>query len=241
MPIYPMRITHNWNSFMLLLFIKEKLEMIMKAELNSFLTLQQKNLPNNRNGYYHRSLDTIFGRLENLAVPRDRRGEFRTSILDYYQLKEGWLEQAIVRMYRRDRNYYEIEKIITEMIGSFYSEPIITNIISTVIEDINSWQQRRLDTCFEVLSIDRIFIKLYEKTETSESIYLLHGINEEGSHEIVGFYDGNDLKKRTWKKIFSDIKNRGVNEIQLGVFEQSNIKEAFQLFYPDANWQKSLK
>ncbi|KJE27458.1 transposase mutator type domain protein [Geobacillus kaustophilus] len=37
-------------------FVKEKLELIMKEEIQSFLEIEQKGTSNRRNGYYHRNL-----------------------------------------------------------------------------------------------------------------------------------------------------------------------------------------
>jgi len=52
-----------------------------------------------RNGYYQRNLDTQYGRIEGLLVPRDRNGEFQTQLFAPYQRHTGWLEEAIIRMY----------------------------------------------------------------------------------------------------------------------------------------------
>jgi hypothetical protein len=66
-------------------FVKEKLELIMKEEIQSFLEIDQRGTSNRRNGYYHRNLDTQYGRIEGLSVPRDRNGEFQTQLFTPYQ------------------------------------------------------------------------------------------------------------------------------------------------------------
>ena len=57
-------------------FVKEKLKLIMKEEIQSFLEIEQRGTSNMRNGYYQRNLDIQYGRIEGLLVPRDRNGEF---------------------------------------------------------------------------------------------------------------------------------------------------------------------
>lgn len=81
-------------------FIKEKLELIMKEELNNFLQVERPELGDSKNGYYQRSLDTRYSKIENLSVPRDRLGEFQTQVFEPYQRRDGWLEQAIIKMYQ---------------------------------------------------------------------------------------------------------------------------------------------
>src|SRR5690606_2203599 len=59
---------------------KEKLELIMREEIKHFLEIEQAGTPNMRNGYDQRNLDTQYGRIEGLLVPRDRNGEFLTPL-----------------------------------------------------------------------------------------------------------------------------------------------------------------
>ena len=47
-------------------------------EIKNFLEIEQAGTSNMRNGYYQRNLDTQYGRIEGLLVPRDRNGEFQT-------------------------------------------------------------------------------------------------------------------------------------------------------------------
>ena len=64
------------------------MEEIMREELSHFLgaawgesTAQRKGY---RNGFYTRDLMTTTGPIEDLAVPRDRTGEFHTQAFEHY-------------------------------------------------------------------------------------------------------------------------------------------------------------
>lgn len=59
-------------------FVKEKLKHIMNEEIRNFIHVEQANERNSRNGYYKRTLDTRYGKIDVLQVPRDRRGKFQT-------------------------------------------------------------------------------------------------------------------------------------------------------------------
>ncbi|MBB3868233.1 IS256 family transposase [Parageobacillus toebii NBRC 107807] len=80
-------------------FVKEKLELIMREEIKHFLEIEQARTPNRRNGCYQRNLDTQYGRIEGLLVPRDRNGEFQTQLFAPYQHHTGWLEEAFRAVY----------------------------------------------------------------------------------------------------------------------------------------------
>src|SRR5690606_42084332 len=77
-------------------FVKEKLDLIMREEIKNFLEFEQAGTPNMRNGYYQRNLDTQYGRIQGLLVPRDRNGEFQTQLFAPCQRHTGWLEEAII-------------------------------------------------------------------------------------------------------------------------------------------------
>ncbi|RMF98054.1 MAG: hypothetical protein D6734_00890 [Candidatus Schekmanbacteria bacterium] len=57
--------------------LEQILDCIMRNEREIFLS---KDSSNKANGFYPRSLSTALGKLD-ISVPRDRKGEFRASIL----------------------------------------------------------------------------------------------------------------------------------------------------------------
>ncbi|KRE92065.1 hypothetical protein ASG89_33970 [Paenibacillus sp. Soil766] len=55
--------------------IQEKLEFIMKEEMSQFSQVEQPQIRNSRNGYFEPTLDTRYGKIDELKVPRDRKGD----------------------------------------------------------------------------------------------------------------------------------------------------------------------
>src|SRR5690606_21959082 len=106
-------------------FVKEKLELIMREELKNFLKVERPDEKNSKNGYYQRSLDTRYGKIENLSVPRDRQGYFHTQLFEPYQRRDGWLETAIIKMYQSGMSTREIGQFIERILGSAYSATTI--------------------------------------------------------------------------------------------------------------------
>ena len=60
--------------------VKEYLENLMKTERDVFID-EHGGI---KNGYYERTMKTKFGEIEDLNVPRDREGRFRTALFDPY-------------------------------------------------------------------------------------------------------------------------------------------------------------
>ena len=60
--------------------VKEYLENLMETERDVFIDEHGCI----KNGYYERTMKTKFGEIEDLNVPRDWEGKFRTALFDPY-------------------------------------------------------------------------------------------------------------------------------------------------------------
>lgn len=221
--------------------VKEKLELLMREEITNFIHVEQADQRNNRNGYYGRSLDTRYGKIDDLQVPRDRNGEFQTQLFEPYQRREGWLEEAIIHMYKGGMSTRDVAKFIESMFGSQYSPTTISNITGTVMEDIEQWQKRPLEKRYSVIYLDGIFIKLKRSTVSSEAIYVAMGIDENGYRQILGFYVGGQESANGWKDVLRDLYNRGATDVLLGVFDGlPGLENAFREIYPKADVQHCI-
>ncbi|NLW08223.1 MAG: IS256 family transposase [Clostridia bacterium] len=222
-------------------FVKEKLELIMKEELHNFLNVEHPDSSNSKNGYYQRSLDTRYGKIERLSVPRDRQGEFQTQVFAPYQRRDGWLEEAIIKMYQSGMSTREVGKFIERILGTSYSATTISNITAVALEDIRAWQQRPLASRYSVLYLDGMYIKLRRDTVASEVVYFAVGVNEEGYRELLGFYVGGQENALGWQEMLQDLYQRGLKEVLLGVFDGlPGLEEAFKSIYPKADVQRCV-
>ncbi|GIQ63816.1 hypothetical protein PACILC2_23840 [Paenibacillus cisolokensis] len=153
-----------------LLFIKDKLELIMREELSNYLTVENPETKNTRNGFYSRTLETQFGKINDLRVPRDRQGEFRTELFKPYQRRDGWLEEAVIRMYKGGMSTRDVADFIECIIGKHYSPTTVSNITNTVLQDVHAWQERPLKKRYSVLYIDGIHFSLLRDSVATEVI-----------------------------------------------------------------------
>ncbi|MDF2567574.1 MAG: Mobile element protein, partial [Oscillospiraceae bacterium] len=202
-----------------LMFVKDKIEFIMKEEISSFLHIEQPDIPNTRNGYYPRTLDTRFGKIENLRVPRDRQGAFQTQVFEPYQRRDGWLEEAVIRMYKGGMSTREVAGFIEQVIGTHYSPTTISNITQTVLEDVQTWQARPLKKRYSVVYLDGLYFSLRRDSVAKEVIYVAMGIDEDGYRQILGFYVGGIESAHGWKELLQGLRRRGATEVLLGVFD----------------------
>lgn len=222
-------------------FVKEHLEFIMTEEIKNFLSIEHPGQHNSRNGYYGRTLDTKYGKIDDLQVPRDRKGEFQTQVFEPYQRRDGWLEEAVIHMYKAGMGTRDVAKFIDSMFGAHYSPTTVSNITSTVLEDIENWQNQPLENRYSVIYLDALFFKLRRQTVDSEAIYLAMGIDLKGHRQILGFYVGGNESANGWRDVLRDLYRRGAREVLLGVFDSlPGLEEAFRETYPKADVQHCI-
>jgi transposase-like protein len=107
-------------------FLKEKLEFLLKEEIKHFTKVERPDEGLQRNGYYKRDLDTKHGKIKDLAIPRDRQEEFKTQLFEPYQRRDGWLEEAVIRMYQSGVSTRDIGKMVAKLVGSSYSAATVS-------------------------------------------------------------------------------------------------------------------
>lgn len=225
----------------ILSLVKEKFEFFMREEMKNFLNVEHPDEGNSKNGYYQRVMDTKHGRINELNVPRDRQGQYHTNLFEPYQRRDGWLENAIIEMYQQGMSTRDVGKFVENILGKSYSATTISNITDVLVEDIEAWKNRPLAKRYSVLFLDGMYFKLRRTYVASEAIYLVVGITEEGSREILGFYVGGQESSFGWREVLEDLYNRGAKEVLLGVFDGlSGLSDAFHDVYPKADVQRCV-
>lgn len=218
--------------------IQEKLELLLREEIKNYLSTEHQGPRTSLNGNYTRTYQTRYGTIPTLQVPRDRKGYFQTRLFQPYQRREGWLEEAIIHMYKGGMSTREVAKFIESMFGTQYSPTTISNITQTVMEDIEQWQKRPLEKRYSAIYLDGLYVKLKRNTVSSEAVYLAMGIDEKGIRQILGFYVGGHESATGWREVLKDLKSRGATDVLLGVFDGlPGLEEAFREIYPKADVQ----
>src|SRR5699024_9496030 len=181
-------------------FVKEKLELIMREEMNNFFKEENPEMKSSKNVSYKSNLDTKYGRIEELTVPRDRNSYYTTHVFGPYERREKWLVVTIINMYQHGFSTREVGQFIERIVGKQYSAATISNITDVVVEDIERWKNRSLNKRCSVLYLDGTYFKLRRQDVDNEVIYMIVGIDEEGQKEILDFHVGGQESSFVWKE-----------------------------------------
>ena len=216
---------------------------LLQAELTAFLDYEKYdrtgfNSGNSRNGNYSRSFKTEFGEL-NLAIPRDRNGEFSQQTLPAYKRSNDSLETTIIQLFQKGITMSEISELIEKMYGHHYTPQTISNITQIVSEDVVAFKERSLESQYSIIFMDATHIPLKRQTVSKEAVYIVIGIRLDGTKEVLGFSIAPTGSSYVWKEILQDLKDRGLEEVLLVVTDGlSGINDSIHSIYPNAQFQQ---
>lgn len=218
---------------------KDMIQALLKAEMTEHLgyeasDAQAKITDNSRNGTFKKNLKTATGIIE-IEVPRDRKGEFDPKIVPKYQTKTSDLERKIISMYAKGMTTSDISEHISDLyLGSEVSATFISQVTNKVLPLAKEWQARGLDKVYPVIFFDAIHYKVREDGKVvSKAVYVAMGINLEGKRDVLGFYVGDAESSKFWLQVFTDISNRGVEDILISCVDGlKGLPDAIKTIFP---------
>lgn len=216
---------------------KNGLNEIFKLTLEGLMLLEReevisKDATNKGNGY--RPKKSIgFGSGFKLSVPRDRLGVFQPYMLELLKEDETRIKEACFELYSKGLTTKDVGSIIEKLYGKSYSESSITNITKGFYKQMESWRGRALEANWMVIYIDTIFVKVRRDTVQSEAFYVLLGLKEDFTREVLGIYNYPTESSSSWVDISKDIQKRGVQKVNLFVSDGlTGIEDALKQVFP---------
>jgi transposase-like protein len=105
---------------------------------------------NRRNGHSKKTIKGEFGEAE-IAVPRDRTGEFEPQIVKKHQTRFDGFDDKIVSLYARGMTVRDIQAQLQDLYGVEVSAALISNVTDAIEEERKLWQNRTLDSVYPIV------------------------------------------------------------------------------------------
>ena len=197
-----------------------------------------KNTGNSRNGKTSKRLKTDTGDVD-IAVPRDRNGEFEPQLVKKHQRRSSGFDDAVLSLYARGMTTRDIQEHLKELYQSDVSPALVSAVTDSVLEDVKVWQSRALDPVYPIVYLDAIHLKMRESGQVkNQAVYLALGINTDGYKELLGLWVGEHEGAKFWLSVLSELKNRGVKDILIACVDGlTGFPEAIETAYPNAQVQ----
>ena len=230
-------------------FICEKaqtlLDGLMKNEIiDYFADASNATEGNFRNGYYSRTLNTVYGPL-TLRVPRDRIGQFKTEFFVPYKRTTDNICEMIQRLYVRGMTEREIVDEINDDFGTSLSRETVRTAVNKVLKDALDFNRRIIPNC-PIVFLDGTYVPIKRRYEGTakvekECVMVALGITEEGEKVVLGFYFAPNEGAWSWDDVLADLKSRGLYSVSLFVTDGlQGMPEAIHRNYPKAKHQLCL-
>lgn len=219
---------------------------ILEAELETGLgyakhDAKNKATDNSRNGYSHKTLTSEYGEVE-IAVPRDRKGEFEPEIIKKHQTKTTGVEEQVIALYARGVSTRDIQSHLQHLYGVEVSPTLISNITDKLLPIIKEWQNRPLQPVYAVVFMDAIHYKVRQEGRVvSKAAYMVVGIDLEGCKDVLGMWIGENESSKFWLTVLNELKGRGVGDILIACVDNlTGFSEAISACYPRTDIQKCV-
>ncbi|WP_408900996.1 IS256 family transposase [Photobacterium piscicola] len=220
---------------------KITVEAALNAELDEHLGYEknQKDASiNYRNGSSTKTLKTEDGQFE-LDTPRDREGSFEPQLVKKNQTRFTSMDDKILSLYARGMTTRDIVDSFKEMYNADISPTLISKVTNAVIDEVNEWQNRPLDSLYPIVYLDCIVVKIRQDNRViNKAVFLALAINLDGEKELLGLWFAENEGAKFWLNVLTELKNRGVEDILIACVDGlKGFPDAINTVYPETHIQ----
>ena len=222
---------------------KDTIEQMLEAEMEEHLgydkhSILGNNSGNSRNGYNRKTFKTELGETE-IAVPRDRKGEFSPQVIEKGQTRSDDLETRILAMYAKGMSNRDIEDHLRDIYGVEASAGLISKITDKIMPAVAEWQSRPLDAIYPIVFLDGIVFKVRKDGKViNKCVYSVLGVGMDGKKEILGIWISDNESASFWTTVCNELKNRGVQDILIACRDNlTGFSTAIETVFPKTEQQ----
>lgn len=224
-------------------FMEDGLETELDEELGySRYDYRNKNTENSRNGHSSKTPRTSFGDVE-VAVPRDRKGEFEPQLLKKNQTSISQdIEEKILSMYAKGMTTGDIEAHIQDIYGVDVSDTTVSRITDKILPVAKEWQQRPLEAVYAVVFLDAIHYHVRSEGHiVKKAVYIAIGIDLDGHKDVLGMWVGENESAKYWATVLNSLRNRGIEDIFIACTDNlCGFSTAIEAVFPNTEIQNCI-
>lgn len=195
-----------------------------------------------RNGYYSRNMDTAFGPIENIKVPRSRSGFFQPSMFNKYQRRQESVNQSIINCFLLGVSTRNVKDVLKPLLGVDISASTVSNATKAVDALVKKFHKRKLIDEYQFLFLDGINITVkYGCKSIKKTVLAAYGITLFGQRELIGFRIVRSESKDAWESFLNNLFNRGLKGDNLKLIATDGGKgliAALGIVYPEIKHQR---
>ena len=233
--------------------VKELMESTLEEDLEVYTQAQYQQQIERyklyRNGYYHRTLVTQFGYVNDLQVPRLRSGGFKTRVFKRYHRFENIVEDLILGIFLAGVSTRKVGEAIAKLLDTKVSAGTVSNITRRLDTKVKEFQKKELLDEYQYLFLDGITLKVrYNTKYLNRKVLVAYGITVFGKRELIAFRQARAESYEDWVAFVDDLYKRGLkgDNLKLVITDGSKgLHAALDMVYPltlrQACWVHKLR
>lgn len=228
------------------LFLKHTLEKTMRIELSGYLKVcdyqRSDQRTGHRNGYYTRSLETPYGLISSLSVPRSRDGRFRTAVFAAYERRKQAVSDLIKGMFLSGVSTRKVGALLETILGYGVSAQTVSRILRSLDGEVNKFHRRALSDDYQYLFLDGVVLKHKSVTGAKKRLLLAaYGIRYDGKRELLDYLAASSESQLNWEAFLNHLNARGLKGDRLKLIVTDGcpgLEAAVTLVYPQVKRQR---
>ncbi len=224
---------------------REALRTLLEAAMETELSLRLGYQPyardpqvhtDYRNGCYTRDLDTQFGPIRGLRVPRARYRQSHYRVLERYGRRARWVNDLVQEMFLAGVSTRRVGQITQALLAASVSATSVSRICASLTEQVRTWHARPLWDLYQYLLLDGVCLKVKGACGARKRLALcVYGISYDGKRELLDFRLAPSESEAEWTTLLEDLRRRGLEgrRVQLAVTDGGQgLINALQAVFP---------
>lgn len=163
-----------------------------------------------RNGYRRRSLITSVGVLD-VAVPRDRKGNYQPSLFGRYQRVDRSLEETVRAMFLQGVSTRKVGDVLEVLCGERLSASKVSTVVKELDGAVRDFANRPIEDDFVFLFLDALSVKVkFGLAAKKVKLLVAYGIRANGSRCLISFQRAKSESYACWKAFVENLYVRGL-------------------------------
>ncbi|QUY40340.1 transposase [Acaryochloris marina] len=235
-------------------------ESALDEEVQAYLSELQGTRPR-RSGYYQRVLDTQYGRIAQLSVPKLRKGnaDREWKILERYQRALGSLLEFCLGLYVMGLSLRDLQEALYEILGAVLSVNAINRITLKAQKQMLQSRQTRLEKTPFILIVDGVWASVQcasedfwedqaghiRKLRRAEDrvILVAMAIWPDGTQTVLHYEMAVQESEAAWLLFFEHLRHRGLQThlVKLIVSDgTTGLPKVIRALFPLAQHQRCI-
>ena len=240
--------------------VKTTLEAALEEELNVDLSTMGSERPR-RSGHFNRGLDTQYGHIAGLKVPklRARNRERNWQILQRYQRGLGTLLDWLCCLYVMGLSLRDLQEALYFLIGHVLSRSAVNQVTLKVQQQLDTHRQAPITRSPSILLVDGVWVEIQytqdgfkidrsghqRQCRAAEDRVILAALAvwEDGTYEMLHYEVATDESEADWTLFFEHLIARGLcpNEVKLVVSDGTlGLPKVLQKTLPNVQQQRCI-